>query len=166
MDNAQYTLCGFHVESCSLSMRWLFSSNQKVCWYKCLYQCINNSLQWIKWKNWQIFHIIQFRNCCQDLFLTSNPDQVMCWTESVSTFIKDCSVIQRMSVGWDVKWCPVSRITNPLAHKRFRWGVGYRELPEKLKNVTTDYFKLEVATITWLKYCRYGVKHYPINQSM
>ncbi|XP_022326531.2 uncharacterized protein LOC111126299 isoform X2 [Crassostrea virginica] len=27
-----------------------------------------------------------------------------------------------MSVGWDVKWCPVSRITTPLAHKRpFHW---------------------------------------------
>ena len=27
-----------------------------------------------------------------------------------------------MSVGWDVKWCPVSRITTPLARKRqFLW---------------------------------------------
>ena len=27
-----------------------------------------------------------------------------------------------MSVGWDVKWCPVSRITSPLARKRpFHW---------------------------------------------
>ena len=27
-----------------------------------------------------------------------------------------------MSVGWDVKWCPVSRITTPLARKRpFHW---------------------------------------------
>ena len=23
-----------------------------------------------------------------------------------------------MSVGWDVKWCPLSRITTPLARKR------------------------------------------------
>ena len=29
---------------------------------------------------------------------------------------------EKMSVGWDVKWCPVSRITTPLARKRpFRW---------------------------------------------
>ena len=27
-----------------------------------------------------------------------------------------------MSVGWDVKWCPLSRITTPLARKRpFHW---------------------------------------------
>ena len=23
---------------------------------------------------------------------------------------------------------------------------------------------MKVAAVTWLKYCRYGVKHYPINQ--
>ena len=27
-----------------------------------------------------------------------------------------------MTVGWDVKWCPVSRITTPFTHKRtFHW---------------------------------------------
>ena len=27
-----------------------------------------------------------------------------------------------MSVGWDVKWCPMSGITTPLARKRpFHW---------------------------------------------
>ena len=27
-----------------------------------------------------------------------------------------------MSVGWDIKWCPMSKITTPLARKRpFHW---------------------------------------------
>ena len=29
-----------------------------------------------------------------------------------------------MPVGWDVKWCPVSRTITPLTRKRFRWRVG------------------------------------------
>ena len=33
-------------------------------------------------------------------------------------------------------------------------------------NFTTDYFKLIVTAVTWLKYCRYGVKLYQINQSI
>ena len=34
----------------------------------------------------------------------------------------DVNNLVLMSVGWDVKWCPVSRITTPLARKRpFRW---------------------------------------------
>ena len=45
-----------------------------------------------------------------------------------------------MSVGWDVKWCPVSRIT-----------------PSPLGTEQT------VSLVIWLKYCRYGVKPYPIN---
>ena len=28
------------------------------------------------------------------------------------------TIFNFMSVGWDVKWCPVSRITTPLARKR------------------------------------------------
>ena len=29
-----------------------------------------------------------------------------------------------------------------------------------------DHFKLIVVALIWLKYCRYGVKIYPINQSI
>ena len=44
-----------------------------------------------------------------------------------------------MSVGWDVKWCPVSRITTPLARERpFHW-VGSWGPPGKLQNFTNDY---------------------------
>ena len=36
------------------------------------------------------------------------------------TFLYRSNIL--MSVGWDVKWCPVSRIITPLARKRpFRW---------------------------------------------
>ena len=35
-----------------------------------------------------------------------------------------------------------------------------------LQNFTTDYFKLIVAAVTWLNYCRCGVKLYQINQSI
>ena len=39
--------------------------------------------------------------------------------------------------------------------------------PRKLQIFKTDHILhvLMVAAVTWLKYCRYGVKHYPINQS-
>ena len=75
-----------------------------------------------------------------------------------------------MSVGWNVKWCPVSRITTLLARKRpfhwIRWRVGSWGPPGKLQNFKTDDFSLIVVDIIWLKYWRYGVKHYPINQSI
>ena len=45
-----------------------------------------------------------------------------------------------MSVGWDFKWCPVSRTTTPWHAKdrftRIRWRVGSRGPPEKLLNST------------------------------
>ena len=70
-----------------------------------------------------------------------------------------------MSVGWDVKWCPVSRITTPWHAKDrftgFRWRVGSWGPPGKLQNFKTDHSLLIVAAVIWLKYCRYGVKHYP-----
>ena len=32
------------------------------------------------------------------------------------------AILWGMSVGWDVKWCPMTRVTNPLALKRpFHW---------------------------------------------
>ena len=33
-------------------------------------------------------------------------------------------------------------------------------------NFKTDHFELIVAAVIWPKYYRYGVKHYPINQSI
>ena len=70
-----------------------------------------------------------------------------------------------MSVGWDVKWCPVSRKTTPLARQRpFRWRVGSWGTPGKLQNFTNYYRLLMVAAVMWPKYCRYGVKHYIMNQ--
>ena len=71
-----------------------------------------------------------------------------------------------MSVGWDVKWCPVSRIT-PHWHAKDRFTGWLLRSPGKLlQNFKTDYIKLIVAAVTWLNYCRYGVKRYPINQSV
>ena len=32
------------------------------------------------------------------------------------------------------------------------------------KNFQTIHFQLIDAAVIWLKYCRYGVKHFPINQ--
>ena len=64
-----------------------------------------------------------------------------------------------MFVQWDVKWCPMSRITTPLARKRpFHWILmrsrlmrAARETSKFQKLIT---FNLIVATVTWLKYCR------------
>ena len=71
-----------------------------------------------------------------------------------------------MSVGWNVKWCPVSRITTPLARGRpFRWiSMNSWGPPGKLQNWSHE-TKLQIVTaVPWLKYCRYGVQLYPINQ--
>ena len=82
--------------------------------------------------------------------------------------IDNYRIRENMSVGWDVKWCPVSRITTPLAHKRpFHWISMKNWLvgpPGKLQNFKTDHIKLIIAAVTWLKFCRYGVKLYPIRQ--
>ena len=41
-----------------------------------------------------------------------------------------------MSVGWDFKWCPVSRVTAPLARKSGQ-RVDSKGPPEKLKHFKT-----------------------------
>ena len=71
-----------------------------------------------------------------------------------------------MFIGWDVKWCPVSRITPPWHAKDRFTGWLLRSPGKLLQNFKTDYIKLIVAAVTWLNYCRYGVKRYPINQSI
>ena len=38
-----------------------------------------------------------------------------CIKFDIKSFTEHCNLI--MSVGWDVKWCPVSRITTTLARK-------------------------------------------------
>ena len=64
---------------------------------------------------------------------------------------------------------PVSRITTTLARKRpFHWISMKRRLVRAARENSkfqTDNVSLIVAVVTWLKYCRYGVKPYPINQS-
>ena len=46
----------------------------------------------------------------------------------------------------------------------FWWRVGSWGPPGKLQNFINDHISLIVAAVTWLKYCRYGVKLYPINR--
>ena len=47
-----------------------------------------------------------------------------------------------MSVGWDVKWCPVSRITTPLARKRsFHW-ISMKSMLVRAARKTFQFFKL------------------------
>ena len=74
-----------------------------------------------------------------------------------------------MSVGWDVKWCPVSRITTPLARLRpFHWismKSRFVKAAMETSNFTNDHRSLIVTAVIWPKYCWYGVKHYTINQS-
>ena len=60
-----------------------------------------------------------------------------------------------MSVGWDVKWWPVSRITTPFGT---HWISSRRRVSAARE--TSKYFKLIVAAVTWL------LQLYPINQSL
>ena len=76
-------------------------------------------------------------------------------------YVKPKQNIIFISVGWDVKWCPVSRITR----KRFRWRVVSWGPPVKLQNFTNNHRLLIFTAVIWLKYCRYIVKPYTINQS-
>ena len=76
-----------------------------------------------------------------------------------------------MSVGWDVKWCPLSRITT-LCHAKdcfpeFPWRVGSQFPPGKLQNVIYSVIFFIVTSLTCLENCRLGVyKHKIINQSI
>ena len=75
-----------------------------------------------------------------------------------------------MAVRWDVKWFPVSMITTLLARRRpFHWISTKRMLvmaaKETAKFQNWSHLTI-VAAVTWLKYCRYGVKLYPINESI
>ena len=46
------------------------------------------------------------------------------------------------------------------------WRGGSWEPTGELQNFKTDHNLLIVAAVTWLKYCRYGVRLYLINQSI
>ena len=65
-----------------------------------------------------------------------------------------------MSIAWDVKWCPVVRITIPLARQRpflwISWKSRLVRAARKTSNFIT-YNSLIVAAVTWLEYYRYGV---------
>ena len=74
-----------------------------------------------------------------------------------------------MSVGWNIKWCP----STPLVRKRpFYWIQKKSRLVRAARARNTSKFskliinKTYVTAVIWLKNCRYGVKHYPINQSL
>ena len=73
-----------------------------------------------------------------------------------------------MSVGWDVEWCPLSRITTLLARKRLLHWVSKKSRLVRAARETSEFLNWSLLTysrpVIWLKYCRYGVKHYPINQ--
>ena len=77
-------------------------------------------------------------------------------------------ILNFYSVGWDVKPCHLSRITTPWHAKDcftgFWWKVGSWGPPGKLQIFKTNHISRIVAAVIWLKYCRYGVKFYPINQ--
>ena len=75
-----------------------------------------------------------------------------------------------MSVGWDVKWCPLSRITTPLARKRpFHWISMESKLVRAAREPST-YQNWSLLTNTRRRYMTEILpkrrKHYPINQSI
>ena len=71
-----------------------------------------------------------------------------------------------MSVGWDVKWYSVSRITNPspLARKRLFHRISMKSRLVRAARETSQLLLTNSRSVTWLKYCRYGVKLYSIIQ--
>ena len=81
-------------------------------------------------------------------------------------YILICFYLIFMSVRWDVKWCPVSRITRSMARKRpFHW-ISMKSRLVRAVRETNDHRLLIITTVIWPKYCRYGVKHHIINQSI
>ena len=76
-----------------------------------------------------------------------------------------------MSVGCDVKWCSVARISTLSVRKRpFQW-IFYEDKRREGRQgnfKTSQLIKschLIVVAVKWLKYCRYGAKQ-SINQPM
>ena len=123
---------------------------------KCLYVPVNVvfqllyyaiDLHWIHHFSWNVFlhfHIYK---------------KAFCATKICHCYKMRCHqnvyTIRYMSVGWDVNWCPLSSITTPLARKR-RFYLISKADRETFK---TDHIQLIVATVAWLKFCWYGVKH-------
>ena len=75
-----------------------------------------------------------------------------------------------MYIGWEVKWCSVSRIAT-LWHAKdsffgFRRRVGSWGPPGKRQNFRTTHILITTAVVKWLKYCRYCIKPQSINQSI
>ena len=60
----------------------------------------------------------------------------------------------------------VPRFKTPLTRKiPFRW-ISREGRQGNFKTSKLITFSLIVAAVTWLKYCRYGVKLYSVNQSI
>ena len=87
-----------------------------------------------------------------------------CFTQFLSFLIFINFYVRRMGRYM----VPRVKDNNPLARKRFRRGVGSWGPPGKLQNFITYHLSntYVVAVVTWLDYCRYGVKPQTINQSI
>ena len=73
--------------------------------------------------------------------------------------IKSCYLREHEGPDNTPPWHAKDRFTG------FRW-VGFWGSPGKLQNFTNDHRLLIVTAVIWPKYCRFGVKHYIINQSI
>ena len=62
--------------------------------------------------------------------------------------------------GKQPSWNAKDRFTG-FRRRLSSWGP-----PGTLQHFKTDHISLIVAAVTWLKYCQFGVKLYPINQSI
>ena len=63
-----------------------------------------------------------------------------------------------MSVGWDVKWCSMSRTTTPLFHWNSKKSMLMRAARETTKFPNWSLLiAIIVAPVIWLKYCQYNI---------
>ena len=83
------------------------------------------------------------------LHLANSPSSTNSWYKTASTYSKACFIKIFLQVG---------KIWHKLTYRRRvgLWG--------PLQHFQNDLFQLKIAAVIWLKYCRYGDKHYPINQ--
>ena len=58
---------------------------------------------------------------------------------------------------------PRVKVNNPLGTQKISIKSRLVRAAEELQNFKTDHISRIVPAVTWLKYCRYGVKLYSIN---
>ena len=151
-----YILCGLYYVFLEVFTRgyvWDFYSQIRLCWSKLWIIFLNKSSEGFAFTFWIYFFQISNKILNSNRLLHNGLLLVLRSKHQISTFkiVSYLFYIVLMSIGWDVKWCPVSRETTPLARKDrlsgYRWRVGSWMTARETSNFTNVHRWLKVAAV-------------------